>query len=153
MERVLLAFGLIIVAVAVAGLLQRRRPEAPTQPSRRVPIQLDRTDFDGADRAWLVAVFTSSTCDSCTRATAKAEVLASEKVAYAEVSYQARRDLHTRYTIDTVPTIVVADEEGVVRASFVGVPTATDLWAAVAEARSPGTSPEPDLGAPATGAG
>jgi len=35
-----------------------------------------------------------------------------------------------------------------VAASFVGVPTATDLWAAVAEARAPGASPEPDLGRP-----
>jgi hypothetical protein len=34
----------------------------------------------------------------------------------------------------------------VVRASFVGPPTATDLWAAVAEARQPGVSPEPGLG-------
>jgi len=40
----------------------------------------------------------------------------------------------------------VADAAGVVRAAFVGPATATDLWAAVAEARQPGTSPEPDLG-------
>jgi len=32
----------------------------------------------------------------------------------------------------------------------VGVPSATDLWAALAEARAPGTSPEPDLGKPTT---
>ena len=55
-------------------------------------------------------------------------------------------DLHERYAIDAVPCIVVADEAGVVRASFIGVPTATDLWAAVAEAREPGSSPEPHLG-------
>ena len=45
---------------------------------------------------------------------------------------------------DAVPTIVVADEQGVVRASFVGPPSATDLWAAVAKARDPdedGTTP------------
>jgi hypothetical protein len=34
-----------------------------------------------------------------------------------------------------------------VRAAFVGAVTATDLWAAVAECRRPGTSPEPELGA------
>jgi hypothetical protein len=128
-------------------LLQGRRPEAPTQPRRHVPTQLDRDDFDGVARRWLVAVFTSRTCESCGRATAKASVLASANVAYVEVPYQERKDLHDRYAIDTVPTIVIADEAGVVRASFIGVPSATDLWAAAAEARDPGSSPEPELGA------
>jgi hypothetical protein len=35
----------------------------------------------------------------------------------------------------------VADAEGAVRASFVGPATATDLWAAVAELRDPGSVP------------
>ena len=63
-----------------------------------------------------------------------------------EVEVGRRRDLHHRYSVDAVPTLVVADAEGVVRASFVGQPTATDLWAAVAELREPGSSPEPKLG-------
>ncbi len=54
--------------------------------------------------------------------------------------------LHRKYHIDAVPIVVVADRLGVVRASFVGPMSATDLWAAVAEARHPGSSPEPDLG-------
>jgi hypothetical protein len=33
-----------------------------------------------------------------------------------------------------------------VRRAFVGAFTATDLWAAVAELRDPGSTPEPDLG-------
>ena len=146
MERLLIAGVLIVVAVAVAFVLQRRRPQPPTQPRWAVPTQLDRQDFTGADHPWLVAVFTSSTCESCSRATAKASVLASSAVAYEEIPYQSRRDLHDRYGVEAVPCIVVADDEGVVRASFIGVPTATDLWAAVAEAREPGSSPEPELG-------
>jgi hypothetical protein len=141
MERVLLALALIAAATAGSVLLnRRRRPQPPTQARWAVPTQLDRADFDGT-RPWLVAVFTSTTCESCERATAKAAVLASDAVAYQEVPFQERKDLHQRYGVDAVPTIVVADEEGVVRASFVGVPTATDLWAAVAEARQPGVSP------------
>ena len=73
-------------------------------------------------------------------------MLASALVAYEEIPYQSRKDLHERYGIEIVPLIVVAGDDGVVRASFIGVPTATDLWAAVAEARQPGVSPEPDLG-------
>ena len=42
--------------------------------------------------------------------------------------------------------ILIADHEGVVRRAFVGATTATDLWAAVAELRAPGTTPEPNLG-------
>ena len=146
-ERVVIALVLVAVAVVVAVVLERRKPAPPTQPKRwEVPTQLDRDDFGARDRAWLVAVFTSSTCDSCAKVVPKAEVLASEDVGVVEVPYQSQKDLHQRYGVDVVPTLVVADAEGVVRASFIGVPTATDLWAAVAEAREPGSSPEPDLG-------
>ena len=145
-ERLIVAVVLVALAAGAAFLLRRRRPAPPTQAHWPVPTQLDRQDFEGTDRSWLVAVFTSSACDSCQRATAKASVLASLQVAYQEVSYQQRKDLHERYGIEAVPTIVMADDEGVVRASFVGVPSATDLWAAMAEARQPGTSPEPGLG-------
>jgi hypothetical protein len=82
-----------------------------------------------------VAVFTSGTCQSCAEALTRAEVLRSEAVAVEEAEYTARGDLHGRYRIEAVPTIVVADAEGVVQASFVGPPSAADLWAAVAGAR------------------
>jgi hypothetical protein len=113
-----------------------------------VPTQLDRADFGGADADWLVVVFTSETCDSCSRAKDKAAVLASPSVHVQDVPYQTGKDLHARYKVDVVPMILVAGGDGVVGAAFVGVPTATDLWAAVAEVRAPGSSPEPDLGRP-----
>jgi hypothetical protein len=56
-------------------------------------------------------------------------------VAVEEAEVTARPDLHKRYHIDAVPIIVVADGEGVVRTSFTGPPSATDLWAAVAGVR------------------
>ena len=67
---------------------------------------------------------------------AKAEPLQSAEVAVEEVEYVGRADLHRRYGIDAVPCIVVADAEGVVRASHVGPATATDLWATLAEVRA-----------------
>ena len=149
MERLVIAAVLVAVAVVVALVLERRRASAPTQPRKwAVPTQLDRDDFEFRDVPWLVVVFTSETCDSCARVLPKAAVLGSEVVAVMEVPYQSMRDLHERYAIDVVPTTLVADDEGVVRAMFVGVPTATDLWAAVAEARDPGSTPEPELGRP-----
>lgn len=142
----MIAGVLVVVAVVVALLLERRRPAPSTQARWAVPSQLDRTDFARPDAPWLVVVFTSLTCDSCAGTVARAEVLASDQVAVDGVSVQDRPELHRRYGIDAVPLLVVADDEGVVRASFVGPPTATDLWAAVAEAREPGSSPEPHLG-------
>lgn len=144
----ILAAGLIVVAVVVAAILNRRRPEPPTQDRVAIPAQLDRADFPGAEAPWLLVVWTSATCDSCARATAKAALLESSQVAYVEIPWQERRDLHDRYGIDTVPLIVLADAEGVVQVSFVGTPNFTDLVGAVAEAREPGSTPEPHLGRP-----
>jgi hypothetical protein len=76
----------------------------------------------------------------------KSSILESSEVAVVDVEYAAARDLHQRYRIEAVPTLVIADSEGVVVRGFVGPVTATDLWAAVAEARDPGSSPEPELG-------
>lgn len=147
MERLVVAAVLVVVAVVVAVVIDRRqRRDAPTQPTWAVPSQLDRADFARPDAPWLVAVFTSATCASCQGTVEKARVLACDDVAVDDVEVVARKEVHQRYGIDAVPLLVVADAAGVVRASFVGPPTATDLWAAVAEVRFPGSSPEPHLG-------
>lgn len=146
----MVAAVVVAAAAVVALVVERRRPEPPTQSRWRVPTQLDRADFSHHGVPWLVAVFTSHSCDACAQAVAKANVLSSRAVAVEEIEVTARSSLHRRYGIEAVPTIVVADPDGVVRASFVGPPSATDLWAAVAEARQPGSSPEPDLGRPDT---
>ena len=150
-ERLVIALVLMAAAAAIAYAVQRRRPAPPTQGMHSVPGQLDRADFARPDAPWLVAVFTSETCASCAGAVEKAVVLESDEVAVVTASWQQRPDLHRRYAIDAAPTIVVADAAGIVRAAFTGAPTATDRWAAVAEARDPGTSPEPGLGRGAAG--
>lgn len=146
MERLVLAAVVVALAAAVAVVIERRRPDPPANGAWPVPSQLDRDDFTHPDAPWLVAVFSSATCQSCADVMNKSMVLESTEVAVEEVEVKARADLHARYGIEAVPTVVVADHEGVVRASFVGPPTATDLWAAVAEARRAGSSPEPELG-------
>ena len=135
MDRLLIAAAIVVVAVIVALIARRRRPDAPTQPAGLVPTQLDRHDFVRPDAPWLVAVFTSATCHTCADVMAKADVLASDEVAVTGVEWPAQRGLHERYRIDGVPLLVIADRDGVVRSSFAGPVTATDLWAAVAAAR------------------
>lgn len=144
--RVLLGAGFVVVALAVAWRLDKRRPDPPARGSYPVPAQLDRADFPGADRAWLVALFSSRGCDSCVTMAAKVAVLESDDVAVCEIAYQDDPGLHERYDVAGVPLVVVADPEGVVRAGFVGPATATDLWAAVAEARAPGSAPGSQCG-------
>ena len=131
------------VALAVAWALQRRqRPDAPARTGYALPAQLDRADFDRPEAPWLVVVFTSSTCDACAAVAAKARHVESEAVAVQDVEYVAERGLHDRYGIEAVPATLVVDANGVVQFSFLGPVTATDLWAAVAEAREPGSTPD-----------
>ena len=147
MDRVVVALAIIAVVAVVAVIARsRRKPDAPTQRTTAIPDQLDRSDFDRPDAPWLVAVFSSATCDVCRSVVDQARVLESRDVAVVDVEYLTARSLHERYAIAVVPTLVVADARGVSRAGFVGPMSATDLWAAVAECRQPGTSPEPDLG-------
>lgn len=133
--RLLVVAAVVAIAVVLAVVARRRRPDVPTQPARNVPQQLDRADFPRPQAPWLVVVFTSSTCHTCADVAAKAAVLSSDDVEVTEVEFGAQRRIHDRYRIDAVPTVVLADAEGVVRASLLGPVTATDLWAAIAAAR------------------
>ena len=145
MDRLSVALVLVGIAVVVALLLQRRKPAPPSGQNWNIPVQLDRSDFARPDAAWLVAVFTSSTCETCSGVAAKAAALdagSSGPVAVQTIEVAAKAELHRRYGIDAVPLVLIADSEGVVVKHFLGPVTATDLWAAVAEAREPGSTPE-----------
>ena len=128
----------VIVVGAATALWRRRRSDAaPTQPRFLPPTQLDRDDFAHGDRPWLVVSFTSATCSTCADIAAKVAVLDSSHVAVQIVEYSANRELHARYNIDAVPTVVIADAAGVVQWARIGPSSATDLWAAVARLRDP----------------
>jgi hypothetical protein len=140
MDKVLLVVG----AVAVAGLLVAllgRRTAPPAANTHHVPRHLDRADFARPDARWLVVVFTSTTCNTCAGVWERAALLESSEVAVQEAEADRDRRLHERYRIDAVPTLVLADRSGEVRRAFLGPMTATDLWAAVAEVREPGSVP------------
>ena len=144
MPRLFVALAIVFV-VAVLALVQRRRRQVdvPTQSVARVPSQLNRSDFSGADVDWLLVVFTSATCQTCADVARKAHVAASGSVHVVDVEFGQEPGVHRRYGIEAVPTTLLADRAGVVRASFMGPMSATDLWAAIAEAREPGTGPAP----------
>ena len=146
--RLVIAAALVVVVLVVALVARRRRrPAPPPRTAYPVPRQLDRVDFGRPEAPWLVAYFWSRTCDSCEGLAPKVAVLESAEVATRAIEATDDRDLHRRYEIAAIPMILVADADGVVQRSFVGAVSATDLWAALADVRSPGSVPEPGLGA------
>jgi hypothetical protein len=141
-EQLIVVVAAMSVALAVALILKKRQSDAPTQAGFEIPIQLDRNDFENPQTPWLVAVFTSATCHTCADVATKAEVLLSSEVAVQRIDYTVNPDLHKRYRIDAVPLLVIADALGVVHKGFIGPVKAQDLWAAMAECRNPGSTPE-----------
>lgn len=145
MDRIAIALVLVAIAVVVAAVVQRRKPAPPAGPRWNVPVQLDRADFARPDAPWLVVVFTSVTCETCSGVWEKAAILDAGPdgpVAVQRVEVGAEPELHRRYGIDAVPLVLIADAHGVVDRHYLGPVTATDLWAAVAEAREPGSTPQ-----------
>ncbi|MEM7339897.1 MAG: thioredoxin domain-containing protein, partial [Actinomycetota bacterium] len=137
MERLIVLVVLTAVAVGIALILQRRRPDPPSAPSYRAPTQLDPDDFPVSAKAPFVVLFGSQTCESCPGAwSVVTDTVAATGAAIgtARIDVQDDTDLHRRYRIDGVPTTVIADGDGVVRQAFFGPITTDELTAAMIDA-------------------
>lgn len=153
MERYLLAVALLVIAVGIAVVLDRRR--RPTSvPSRqfRLPTHIDRGDLPDAELPWVLAVFTSTSCDTCRGVVEAAQPLRSDTVGVAELAFQLHRSLHNKYEIEAVPAALLVDRAGEVRASWLGVIEPGELWGRVSDlvandsadsADDPGDAPRP----------
>lgn len=80
-------------------------------------------------------MFTSATCETCAKVWTSTQLVESTEVAIQNVEVTADKALHDRYDITAVPSVVIADAQGVARASFLGPPSSADLWAKLAEVR------------------
>ncbi|HET8929661.1 MAG TPA: thioredoxin family protein [Acidimicrobiales bacterium] len=124
------AAAIVIAGIGVAAVIRRRDAGQMAQGRRwSVPAQLERRDFADPEADRLVVVFSSDTCDVCAQTWQQVNELVTPAsgTAVDRVSYQDRSDLHDRYGIAAVPTLLVADGEGVVQRSFVGPPDAAEL--------------------------
>jgi hypothetical protein len=100
-----------------------------------VPAQLERFDFVRPDAPWLVALFSSSTCEVCAAVWERAQIVESDEVAVQNLDAGADKQVHERYRIDAVPLLVIVDADGAVRRHFLGPVNAAELWGALAELR------------------
>tara|TARA_Y100000590_G_scaffold143486_1_gene164940 strand:+ start:4894 stop:5340 length:447 start_codon:yes stop_codon:yes gene_type:complete len=141
-DRLIILVVSAAAAATLAFLVQRRRPNAPIRTGWTVPDQLDRRDFAHPDAPWLVAVFTSASCDSCAAVVDVAKPLASDAVAVDVVEIGEKREVHDRYAVDAVPMVLLVDALGVVRDHHLGPVSAAHLWGSLAELREPGSTPD-----------
>lgn len=136
MLQVALVVGVALIALGIGWYAQQRTPPAAPVPTRHIlPEQLDRNDFVRPDAPWLVLVFTSATCETCAKVWTSTQLVESDQVAIENVAYQDRQDIHDRYAVTAVPSVVIADAQGVSRGEFLGPPTSAELWAKLAEVR------------------
>lgn len=136
MTQIIIVAAVAAVALAIGWYMQRQAPDAPIGiPNHKTPAQLDRQDFTRPDAPWLVAVFTSATCETCAKVWTSTQLVESDEVAIQNIEAIDDKGLHDRYEITAVPSVVIADAAGVARASFLGPPTSADLWAKLAEVR------------------
>ena len=120
MDRLIIAAVLVALAVVVAYILDRRRPDAPFSVLRgAVPTRVRPQDV-GLEPAPAIVVFTEASCQSCQGAIQVVRGPAGAGLPVADIEFGVDRSLHERYEIDTVPATVVVDADGVVHGGWTG---------------------------------
>lgn len=132
MERLVIAGALVVVALIVAWVLERRRDDTPFSVRRgEVPTRVRPSDVGLADGPAIV-VFTEASCQSCQSAIRLVRGPAGAEFPVADVEYGQDTALHQKFGIDTVPTTVVVDADGVVVGGWTGKVDPGELAAALA---------------------
>lgn len=130
-------YAIVVIAVLAVLLFSARRKAEETKPtSYDLPSVIEVGDIN--DTATVhVLMFSSTSCEGCSGVWDKAKVLESKEVEVLNISYQDEqgKKLHEKYQIEAVPSLLITDKQGNTLKAFMGSVTATDLWAAVAEAR------------------
>lgn len=126
MDRLLL----VLIIAAGAGLLawgaSRFRNPAGPMIAGETPDHVNRADFVAPDSPWLLVLFSSASCLACRDVRKRLSGFESAAVAVQDVEVAAEPALHKRYGIESVPTTVLADVDGVVRDAWVGPLSVSD---------------------------
>tara|TARA_B100001029_G_C14996977_1_gene415620 strand:+ start:304 stop:711 length:408 start_codon:yes stop_codon:yes gene_type:complete len=109
-------------AIVVAYIANNRHTDSPSVPKSSLPVQVDRNDFDLPDMKWLLAFFSSESCSSCIQVREILNKITLNSIHVQEISFPREKNLHTRYAINSVPIVLIANLDGVVIWSYAGVP-------------------------------
>lgn len=127
MGQALVVVALAAVAIAVSLIIQRRQPNAQVATSEPLPTHIDRSAFVSADVSWLLVVFSSATCLACADVWKHVQGFERSDVAVQDVEVKVEPELHRTYNIDSVPSTLLADSAGIVRKSFIGPLSPSDI--------------------------
>lgn len=119
--------GLSLLAIGAAYLLQRRRSDPPSSPSYRAIAEVDRSEFVQPEARLLVAMFGSTTCNTCPQVWETISKIDQSDIARERIDVQTDAERHKRYRIDGVPTTIVANHDGTVRKTMFGPITFAEL--------------------------
>mgnify|MGYP001170249808 FL=1 len=119
---VLLVLTLGGVAVGISFIANKRKPDTPTVPKFVLPFQLDRNDFENVESDWLLVLFSSDTCDSCNFVHDQISNLTLPSLQVQNVEFPSDNLLHKKYSVSSVPSLLLANQNGVVEWSFAGIP-------------------------------
>ena len=135
----LLTFILVVLigltAFGVSSLANKRRPDGPSVPRSVLPHQLDRADFLDPNCEWALLLFTSDSCEACEIASAQVSKVSQSNLMVQSIEFPEMEVLHKKYAIHSVPSLLLADREGVVQWSFAGVPPIEALIEALTHLR------------------
>lgn len=150
MERLVIAVVLVVVAIGVAFVAQRRRGSVFAAVQRsELPPAVDLVAV-GVSRGPAFVVFTEETCRTCAAALGVVRGPAGAGLHVAEVPFGAAQELHRLHGIDTVPTTVVTDADGQVIDGWVGRVDLSGLAVALAQVVPRSEPPESPEGQSAT---
>ncbi len=122
----------LAAASVVAYIVERRSRTSPsTFTGTVVPQLVDRSDFDEPRAPWLIAVFTSDSCNACAEVLARARSAASDDVVIHEIEFVRDRLLHEKYDVDAVPMTLLVDRTGAAAASWLGPLNLDELHTAI----------------------
>lgn len=144
MSGAILTAALVGGAAAAVGLLLRRRgSQHGGLDLHGVPVRLEPADLGLSPSEWTLVVFTDSECASCASTVAAAREMTAGRVALVEVDYRVRSDLHEKYRVDAVPTLLLVGDDGIVDSWFVGPPADEDLAEMLERVPVPDQTPSP----------
>ena len=126
---------LLVVCLGI-GILVWKSKSAETSLNSGFNVEklskVDPKDFGFSKQHGLI-LWSSNECDGCKQTWVLVKPLESAKVDIAYIAFEDKKELHTKYSIDAVPTCSLVDSEGKVLKNFLGKQCTNDFWEAIHE--------------------